>query len=205
MKNLKNLHQFSFHFANKHHSKHIPQNMKIEALYWQFDIRLIAKLRDAIKSMSKPFQNTYCTSKDVDQVGFHPVIGHEGPQGEQRYSSILSLTSVIEVGEGSASRPNRILPRERPSTHCTVGWVGLRAGLDRCGKSRPHRDSIPGPSNPQAVAIPTTLPGPQDVDYLTIVISSQESLLPIISLSHQCGVHVTVYNMQLSPSTSRMT
>ena len=27
--------------------------------------------------------------------------------------------------------------RERPGTHCTGGWVGLRAGLDRCGKSRP--------------------------------------------------------------------
>ena len=24
--------------------------------------------------------------------------------------------------------------------------MGLRVGLDRCGKSRPHRDSIPGPS-----------------------------------------------------------
>ena len=28
-------------------------------------------------------------------------------------------------------------PRERPGTHCTGGWVGTRAGLDRCGKSRP--------------------------------------------------------------------
>jgi hypothetical protein len=26
--------------------------------------------------------------------------------------------------------------RERPGTHCIGGWVGLRAGLDRCGKSR---------------------------------------------------------------------
>jgi len=26
--------------------------------------------------------------------------------------------------------------RERPGTHCAEGWVGLRAGLDRCGKSR---------------------------------------------------------------------
>jgi hypothetical protein len=25
--------------------------------------------------------------------------------------------------------------RERPSTHCTGGWVGPRADLDRCGKS----------------------------------------------------------------------
>jgi len=37
---------------------------------------------------------------------------------------------------------------ERPGTHCTGGWVGLRAGLDRCGESRPHRDSIPRPSSP---------------------------------------------------------
>ena len=61
-------------------------------------------------------------------------------------------------GEGSASRPGRSLPRERPGTHCTGGWVGLRAGLNRCGKYRLHRDSIPGPSSPQAVAIPATLP-----------------------------------------------
>jgi hypothetical protein len=39
-------------------------------------------------------------------------------------------------------------PRERPGAHCTGGWVGPRAGLDRCGKSRPHRNSIPGPSSP---------------------------------------------------------
>ena len=26
--------------------------------------------------------------------------------------------------------------QERPGTHCTGGWVGLRAGLDSCGKSR---------------------------------------------------------------------
>ena len=39
--------------------------------------------------------------------------------------------------------------------------MGPRAGLDRCGKSRPQRGSIPGPSSPQPVAIPTELPGPQ--------------------------------------------
>jgi len=27
--------------------------------------------------------------------------------------------------------------QERPGTHCTGGWVGLRADLDWCGKSRP--------------------------------------------------------------------
>ena len=50
--------------------------------------------------------------------------------------------------EGSASRQGRSLPPERPGTHCTGGWVGRRAGLDRCGKSHPHRDSISGPSSP---------------------------------------------------------
>jgi hypothetical protein len=28
-------------------------------------------------------------------------------------------------------------PRNRPVTHCIKGWVGPRAGLDGCGKSRP--------------------------------------------------------------------
>ena len=70
------------------------------------------------------------------------------------------LITTIEWGEGSASRPDPLYPRKRPSTHCTGGWVGPRSGLDRCGKSRPHWDSIPGPSSPQPVAIQTELPGP---------------------------------------------
>jgi hypothetical protein len=39
--------------------------------------------------------------------------------------------------------------------------VGPRARLDVREKPGPHRDSIPGPSSPQSVAIPTELPGPQ--------------------------------------------
>jgi hypothetical protein len=45
------------------------------------------------------------------------------------------------------STPRPLYPREWPGTHCTGGWVGPRAGLDGCWKSRPHRDSIPEPSN----------------------------------------------------------
>jgi hypothetical protein len=44
--------------------------------------------------------------------------------------------------------PQPLNPWERPGTHCIGGWVGPRDGLDRCGKSRLHRDSIPGPSSP---------------------------------------------------------
>jgi hypothetical protein len=49
--------------------------------------------------------------------------------------------------EGSASRSGHYLPGERPGTHCTGGLLGPRPGLDRCGKFRPYRDSIPGPSS----------------------------------------------------------
>ena len=101
------------------------------------------------------------TSEKFNVVRFHPVIGHEGRQGEQRYSCTLFLTSALEGVRGQCHAPAAPYPRERPGTHCAGGWVGLRAGLDRCGKSRSQRDSIPGPSSPQAVAIPTPLPGPQ--------------------------------------------
>ena len=63
----------------------------------------------------------------------HPRTDHEGPERE---------------GGWSTPRPGRFYPREGPGTNCIGGWVGIRAGLDRCGKSRPHRDSIPGPSSP---------------------------------------------------------
>jgi len=49
-------------------------------------------------------------------------------------------------GQGHA--PAALPPGKRPDTYCLGGWVGPRAGLDGCGKSRPHRDSIPGPSIP---------------------------------------------------------
>ena len=61
---------------------------------------------------------------------------------------------------GQRHAPTAAYARERPGTHFTGGWVGLGAGLDSCGKSRPHPDSIPGPSSPYAVAIPTEIPGP---------------------------------------------
>jgi len=38
---------------------------------------------------------------------------------------------------GQRHAPAAPYPRERPGTHCTGGWVDLRAGLDSCGKSRP--------------------------------------------------------------------
>jgi hypothetical protein len=42
-----------------------------------------------------------------------------------------SLTSVLDEGEWSASRPGRFTPREIvPDTHWIGGWVGPRAVLN---------------------------------------------------------------------------
>jgi len=49
---------------------------------------------------------------------------------------------------GQRHAPAAFYPQERPGTYCTGGWVGPRDSLDRCGKSRFHRDSIPRPSSP---------------------------------------------------------
>ena len=47
---------------------------------------------------------------------FHPRTGHEDPEGEQRYSSTLSLNSALDVCGGrswSTSRPDYFTPQER--------------------------------------------------------------------------------------------
>jgi hypothetical protein len=68
---------------------------------------------------------------------------HEGVLGELRYSSTHSLTSALDGGEWSASRPSRFTPRERdPCTHWIGGSVGPRDVLDVVVKrkiSSPYR------------------------------------------------------------------
>jgi len=44
----------------------------------------------------------------------HPSTGHEGPVGEQRYSSTLSLTSGIDGDGRSTPRVGRFTPRKDP-------------------------------------------------------------------------------------------
>jgi len=60
--------------------------------------------------------------------------------------------------------------------------MGPRAELDGCGKSRLHRDSIPRPSSPSPVAIPTELPGPHIINskYLPSFNFSNSVLVPVI-------------------------
>ena len=91
------------------------------------------------------------------KVKVHRRTGHKGPLGEQRYSSTLPSTSELDGGGWSMACPGQFTPKERPGTGCIGGWVGPRASLDGCGKSRPYQDSMPGPSSPLRVAIPTEL------------------------------------------------
>jgi hypothetical protein len=62
-----------------------------------------------------------------------------------RYGSTHSLTSALDGGEWSVSRPGRFTPRERaPGTHYMGGWVGPRAVLDAVVKRKipsPRRES----------------------------------------------------------------
>jgi hypothetical protein len=61
----------------------------------------------------------------------------------------VSLYSFVNLGARWAWMVNSTLrsldPRARDTVPITGDWVGPRAGLNRCGKCRPHRGSIPGP------------------------------------------------------------
>jgi hypothetical protein len=50
------------------------------------------------------------------------------------------MTTALEGLRGERHAPAALYPRERHGAPITGGWVGPRAGLDRCGKSRPHWD-----------------------------------------------------------------
>ena len=71
----------------------------------------------------------------------------EGPQGKQRCSSTISLTSALDGVGGQRQAPAALSPRKRPGTrYRRLGGLQGRSGLVR--KISPHQDSIPGPSSP---------------------------------------------------------
>ena len=111
------------------------------------------------------------------------------------YSSTLPSTSALDGGGWSTPRTGRY-PRERPGTHCIGGWVGTRAGLDGCRKPRPHRNSIPGPSIQQRVAIPTELCRPrclsQNFNLLNIYHFKQNTNHTKLCLSYPLSVPLVI-------------
>jgi hypothetical protein len=91
----------------------------------------------------------------------YPRTDHKGPEEEQRYGSTLSSTSVLYGIRGQRHAPAALRSEKKRCTYCVGRWVDSRGGLDGCGKSPPHRDSITGPSSPQQVATPTALSRPK--------------------------------------------
>ena len=92
---------------------------------------------------------------------------HEIPEGEQRYKSILSLSSTLNGSRFSKPRPDSFtLRKETRYPSCVGGWVGLRAGLDGCGKSRTHRNEISWPISlwPVLMAGPVRTAVPKLID-----------------------------------------
>jgi hypothetical protein len=66
---------------------------------------------------------------------------HEGVLGEWRYRSTHSLTSALDGGEWSASRPGRFTPRERAPLDRRLGGPQSRSG---CGGEEKNSDPPPG-------------------------------------------------------------
>jgi hypothetical protein len=63
----------------------------------------------------------------------HPRTGHEGPEGEWRYSSTLSLTLTLDEGGWSSSRPGRFTPGKETRYPLYRRLGGLQ---DRSGQVR---------------------------------------------------------------------
>jgi hypothetical protein len=70
---------------------------------------------------------------------------------ESRGIALLCFRPRHENGvRGHCHTPTTFYPWEKPGTHCTGGWVGPRAGLDRCRKSCPPSGLDPRTFQPVA-------------------------------------------------------
>ena len=88
-----------------------------------------------------------CTSK------FKIYRCHQGIEGEYKYSSTLSLTSVLEVVSGESHARGVLLHRKTVRTDCTGGCVNFGVGLGGYEKYCPHRGFKPRPSSSKRVVI----------------------------------------------------
>ena len=70
---------------------------------------------ESVRLRLRSVQNVgVCVDKGKGKGKAHPVTGHEGPEGEKRYSSTLSLTSGLDEGGRSTPRPSHFTPGKDP-------------------------------------------------------------------------------------------
>ena len=89
--------------------------------------------------------------------------GHEGPEGKQRYSSTLSLTSALD-GSVFSAMPRPLYQRERPSILFIGRWVGPRASHDGYGRFNPPPGFDPWTVQP----VTSRYTSPQIVLYIVL-------------------------------------
>jgi len=103
------------------------------------------RLSSRAGSPTPPLAMSLVNSKGKGKV--QPRTGHEGPEGEQRYSSSLSLTSGVDGVGGQSHAPAALKPVKETRYALYRRLGGLQGRPGRVRKTRPHRDSIPGPSS----------------------------------------------------------
>ena len=100
-----------------------------------------------------------------------------------------------------STTPRPLYPSGSPGTHCTGGRVGPRAGLDGCGKSLPHRDSIPDRPAHSESLYRLSYRGP----YLNhIILYNQGFHTPEIKKNKNCS-SVFVGSPSMNPTAPRNT
>ena len=107
-------------------------------------------------SRHQPFGASCCFHIQGKGKGkVHTITDHEGLEVEQRYSCTLFLTSALDGVGGQLHAPAALPPgKKRYPLYRSLGGPQSRSG--QVWKTAPHRrDSIPRPSIPQRVAIPT--------------------------------------------------
>jgi hypothetical protein len=99
----------------------LPKHENRQITYW-IQARIKVFLGPGPNGRSSPLHTTNTV----------PLLAMQAPGGRGSiYSSYSFLTSALDEGEWSASRPSRSLrPGKDPGTHWIGGWVRLRAGLD---------------------------------------------------------------------------
>jgi hypothetical protein len=93
------------------------------------------------------------------KVRVQPIIGHEDPGVEYRYSSPLSFTSALDEVGGKRHAPANVPPGK--TLYPLYRRLGRpRAGLDGAEYLVPQWDSIPRPSSPSESLHRLRYPGP---------------------------------------------
>ena len=94
-----------------------------------------------------------CTIRCMNSLGWNVKFTLQqamNAQQKQIDSFTISSTSALDGSGRLTPTPRPLYAQEWVGTHCIEVRVSPGTGVDGCGKSRPHRDSIPWPCSPVA-------------------------------------------------------